>query len=142
MNDNFTPETLREKAEFVTGIIGADGKTTDAIVRLGVQMRAGAVNQADFDAVQDAFDDAAGRPHRKHMHLAAWKISYWWHWHVTSPIVYPLLDVPAKIGMVARKVSGRKLTWMRIDTEGYLHMEEMTWYEARRVRRSRAGGQK
>lgn len=135
MNSDRAPETLREKAEFVTGLIGADGKTTDAMTRLMNSLRAGHPMQAEFDALQDAVDDAMGRPRHKHLHPVVWQIRYWWHWHITDPIIYPLLDVPGHIATAIRKVAGRKLTWMRLDTDGRLLLEEKTWYEVRRQRR-------
>lgn len=134
MNDS-TPETLREKAEFVTGIIGADGKTADAMTRLMNSIRAGHPMQAEFDALQDAADDAMGRPRHKHLHPTVWRIRYWWHWHITAPIIYPLMDVPGHIATAIRKVAGRKLTWLRLDADGHLLLEEKTWYEVRRQRR-------
>lgn len=98
MTDNSAPATPRQKAEFVTGLIGADDKTTEAMTRLiGQRHATGWISlQAEFDALQDAFDDSMGRPRRKHQHPVAWKIRYWWHWHITDPIVYPILFAPGE----------------------------------------------
>lgn len=141
MNEPTPQPDLREVFDLVADLAGADDATAESLTRLGTQMRGGTANQADFDTAQDAFDDATGRPRRKHQHPVVWKIRHWWDWHITSPIIYPLLDLPSKIGAAIRKVTGRKLAWMRVDAEGHLHFEEKTWYEVRRQRRQmRADG--
>lgn len=93
MTEDSIPATPRQKAEFITSLVGADDKSADAMTRLMRSMRAGHPLQAEFDAVQDAFDDAMGRPRHKHLHPLVWRAKYWWHWHITDPFVYPALFV-------------------------------------------------
>lgn len=86
--------TPRETARAVTELAGIpDTAAEEALTRLIANGRHGGWNsltQGDFDTLQDAFDDATGRPRRKHSHPLVWKARFWWHWHVTDPIVYPV----------------------------------------------------
>lgn len=125
MPDDFTPETLRDAAEFITGLAGADDKTADAMTRLMVQMRAGSAGQADYDAVQDALDDATGRPRRKHQHPLVWKIRHWWYWHITDPIICPVLDAPGEAWQFVVWHCWRKWTDRQIlTTRGYMSAKD------------------
>lgn len=147
MTEDFIPATSRQKAEFITGLLGADDKTTDAMTRLMRSMRAGHPLQAEFDAVQDAFDDAMGRPRHKHLHPLVWRAKYWWHWHITSPIIYPLMEAPGIVWdfvawHVWRKWTDCKVMVMRGDGNGDGRIEWMSAREYRREKREiRRGGQ-
>lgn len=137
MTENSTPASPREKAEFITGLIGADDKTTDAMTRLIAQRQATGWNslQAEFEALQDAIDDAMGRPRHKHLHPLVWRTKYWWHWHVTSPIIYPLMDVPGALWWHCfRKWTGGTGTWIVSCSDGHVRVLEMTRNEHRRHR--------
>lgn len=136
MTENSTPASARQKAEFITGLIGADDKT-----RLVVQRKAtGWISlQAEFDALQDAFDDSMGRPRRKRKHPVVWKMRYWWHWHITDPIVYPILFFPGNAcRFIAwhcwRKFTGYEVMVVRPDGKGDGRIE---WMSARTYRREK-----
>jgi hypothetical protein len=81
----------REQAQAITDAAGIQdgGKTTEAFTRFfrrGSRTGWGSLTQDDFAMIEDAFADAAGRPRRKRKNNLIWKIGYWWHWHVTSPL--------------------------------------------------------
>lgn len=139
MTEDFTPATPRQKAEFITGMLGLDDKTADAMTRLAVQKQATGWSslQAEFDALQDAIGDAMGRSRHKHLHPVAWRTKYWWHWHVTSPIIYPLMDLPGALWWHCfRKWTGGTGTWIVSCRDSHLRVLEMTWYEHRRHRKT------
>lgn len=141
MTEDFTPATPRQKAEFVTGLLGADDKTADAMTRLIAQRHATGWNslQAEFDALQDAIDDAMGRPRHKHLHPLVWRTKYWWHWHITNPIVYPIMDAPGNTcRFIAwhcwRKFTDYRVMVIRPDGKGDGRIE---WMGAREYRREK-----
>lgn len=84
------------------------------------------LTQDDFDALQDAFDGPDAPP-RKKQNPIVWKIQFWWHWHVTSPIVYPILFAPGRLyrylhwHLWRKRHGGEALVAYRGDDgEGYL----------------------
>jgi len=89
-----TPRDAAQAVNELAGIPGA-GAHEEALTRLittGARGGWSSLTQADFDQAQDAFDDAVGRPRRKRQNPILWKIGFWWHWHVTSPIVFPAME--------------------------------------------------
>lgn len=92
-------ETPRDAARAITDLAGIpDAPAEEAFTRLlAAGGRGGwfSLTQADFDQAQDAFDDAIGRPRRKHKNPIGWKIGFWWHWRVVDPIIYPALEALA-----------------------------------------------
>lgn len=137
MIDDFASTTPRRAAQLITDLLGGDDKTEDALTRLAIQVRAGTASQGDYDTVQDALCDAFGVPRRRHKHPAIWKIQHWWHWHITDPIVYPLMEVPGALWWHCfRKWTGGTGTWIVSCRDGHLRVLEMTWYEHRRHRKT------
>ena len=95
--DLSTPRAVAHAVNELAGIPGA-GAHEEALTRLittGARSGWNSLTQADFDQAQNAFDDAMGLPRRKRQNPILWKITFWWHWHVTSPIVYPAIGVLA-----------------------------------------------
>lgn len=123
--------TPRELAAAVTAATGADERHTEALTRTLAYAAAGgyrSLTQADFDTVQDAYDDATGRPRRKHANPALWKIAHWWRWHVTSP-----LDAAADAFWwhAARKHGYRACTLaVAVEHRAYA-VEHLCWLRAR-----------
>lgn len=93
----------RDQAEAITDMLGVEdtGRTTEAFTRFfrrGSQDGWNSLTQDDFAMLEDALADGLGRPRRKRKHPLLWKAGFWWHWHVTSPIIYPVLEAPAAFG--------------------------------------------
>lgn len=92
-------ETPRETAHLITSVAGIpDTPAEEAFTRLINHGRSGgwfSLTQADFDTAQDAFDDAMGIPRRKKKNPIVWKATFWWHWRVVDPIIYPALEALA-----------------------------------------------
>lgn len=89
----------REQAQAITDLAGIEdgGKTTEAFTRLfhrGSRSGWNSLTYDDFAPLDDAIADAYGRPRRKRQNPLVWKLKFWWHWHVTSPIVYPIVEAP------------------------------------------------
>lgn len=91
--------THRENAEAISAAAGIKdgGRTAEAFTRLFTRRERSGWNgltQADFAMVEDAFADATGRPRRKRKNPLRWEIGFWWYWHVTSPLIHPVTNVP------------------------------------------------
>lgn len=90
--------TPREAASAVSAFLGAQegGRSEEALARLiqkGGKSGYFSLTQADFDAVQDAYDDSIGRPRRKKQNPIVWKIQHWMHWHIVDPLHGLLIDI-------------------------------------------------
>lgn len=88
----------RDNAQAISDMAGIEdgGRTTEAFTRFfhrGSRVGWNALTQDDFAMIEDAFADSMGRPRRKRKNNLVWKIGFWWHWHVTSPIIYPASEV-------------------------------------------------
>lgn len=135
----------REQAQAITDLAGIEGggKNTEAFTRFfrrGSRTGWNSLTQDDFAMVEDAFADAAGGPRRKRKHPLVWKIGFWWHWHVTSPIIYPLIEAPftacRKIYWHAwRKRHGGEVMVPDWRDDGEAYIAFMPWVEANAQRR-------
>ena len=131
----------RETAQIITDVLGIEdgGRATEAFTRFlnkGGRTGWNSLTQADFDAIQDACDDGMGRPRRKHDHPIAWKVKRWWHWHVVSPIVYPVLSAPGDawhriLWHTWKKRHGGKVLYTYRGDDGEGHLGEQLWTERR-----------
>jgi hypothetical protein len=102
------------------------------------------LTREDFDALEEACDDAFGRPHKRRRYLFGFRSHRWWHWHIVDPIIYPVIEAPFTI---ARKIwwhvwkkrhGGTVFTGVEGDDgEVYLHI--ITWREARDRRGAELG---
>ncbi len=79
----------REQGELFSAMTGTDEKTTEAFTRFLTTGHAGGWNsltQDDFAMLEDAINDSWDRPRRRRKNPLVWKIGFWWHWHITSPL--------------------------------------------------------
>lgn len=140
----------REQAQAITDATGIrdGGKTTEAFTRFfhrAPRVGWNSLTQDDFAMIEDAFADAAGRPRRKRKNNLVWKIGFWWHWHITSPIIYPLAEAPftacRKIYWHAwKKRRGGEVMTGVLHDDGEVYLEFTPWREARDRRREALAG--
>lgn len=129
--------TPREVAQLVVETAGIPDAAVheEALTRLiatGARGGWNSLTQADFDGVQDAFDDATGQPRRKRKNPLLWKIGFWWHWHVTSPIVYPVVSAPGDLLAYLRwhlwsKRHGAQTLVAYRGEDGEVYLKTMPW---------------
>jgi hypothetical protein len=134
--DRSPQSDLREKAEFISALAGADDKTADALTRLMAQMRAGTAGKADYQMAQDAFNDATGRTRPGRL-ARAW-------WTVYGVTVIPVYDVAAEVLRKIwwhgfRKWHGGTVLTVRNLGDGMVCFDRITWREWRNLRRKESG---
>lgn len=140
----------REQAQAITDVAGIQdaGKTTEAFTRFfhrGTRTGWNSLTQDDFAPLEDAIADAYGRPRRKRKNPLVWKIGFWWHWHVTSPIVYPILEAPFTIARktawhVWKKRHGGEVMVADWRDDGEAYIKFIPWTEANARRRELVDG--
>lgn len=136
----------REQAEAIADAVGIQdgGKTAEAFTRFlakGSHTAWNDLSQDDFQMLEDAFADGTGRPRRKRKHPLVWKIGFWWHWHITSPIIYPIVEAPftacRKIHWhVWKKRHGGEVIAPEWHDDGEAYLAFMPWTELNAQRRT------
>lgn len=134
----------REYGELFSAVAGTDEKTTEAFTRLLATGHAGggwnSLTQDDFLQFENAVNDSWGRPRRKRKNDLVWKIGRWWHRHITSPIIYPIIEAPFTLARKTawhawKKRHGGEVMAPDWRDDGECYIKFIPWTEANAQRR-------